>query len=655
MDGGKKIEALERFSSEIENISGELKTVSEDNLKNWNGDKAQIFRAVRQFYGRRHFIIVTGMLKAGKSTLIDLLSRTPKASLVGFGVDTTLRPAVIKMSEDNPQGRIKVFYRPDGMNDKNAMQQLTDSLRLLSEYGFKHTEFPLTDEYLRRTLCCKPEESGNCLVSEPLLVVVEVPQNSGSRFFQNDCILLDMPGLDSSNSVQSRDNEKYKAFFDECDLLLFVQSSVAPVNEKAKGYLDYIGLTRDESTYSLVQNVMVAKYWQKESVTEKEQQRQTENGISVFMRCLGKENAEIKPYSVNLGMAYDGILGSQDTLKTEKSALLRQSRFTEMEEALITDIINNGKYRHIAHCCDVLKTSVQKTVANIENQLRELDSQTEQLSTEENEIFKKISTIKDSYENYRFRPVQFALSEKLKESLHKRLFEVFDNIRKSSDFKDKLTFSAEDKNAADRNIRCRPSVLNKFLEHCAETAKNAVKKFFTESYLDDFVYVENGVEKTAVQFAQEELKAKSETLKIHGISLSPDKISANVNKTGEIDERFVFKTYDGGKYESERNWWVLGLTEKKIDFQRVEKYNEIIVHYKDELERLVLNHNIAAKITSLLQSVMKEDLQGQLLESENSLSVVKEKISVLSSDKNALKETLRKLREVKIPSPDMIV
>jgi hypothetical protein len=50
-----------------------------------------------------------------------------------------------------------------------------------------------------------------------------------------------------------------------------VQSSVAPINKEAGKYLKYIGLTRDESTYSLVQNVMNVKYWQHESVTDKEQ------------------------------------------------------------------------------------------------------------------------------------------------------------------------------------------------------------------------------------------------------------------------------------------------------------------------------------------------------------------------------------------------
>ena len=69
-------------------------------------DKAskEIRRGIKQFDSTIAVVIVVGMLKAGKSTLINLFARNTNASPVGFGVDTTLRPALIKMREKSEAG-----------------------------------------------------------------------------------------------------------------------------------------------------------------------------------------------------------------------------------------------------------------------------------------------------------------------------------------------------------------------------------------------------------------------------------------------------------------------------------------------------------------------------------------------------------------------
>ena len=56
-------------------------------------------RAIDQFKSGIELISCIGMLKAGKSTLINMLARSRSASPIGFGQDTTLRPAVIRMAE----------------------------------------------------------------------------------------------------------------------------------------------------------------------------------------------------------------------------------------------------------------------------------------------------------------------------------------------------------------------------------------------------------------------------------------------------------------------------------------------------------------------------------------------------------------------------
>lgn len=644
---------LEILSEKINIISQNVaQNISESNRNVWISSEKQIRRAINLFDGEKHFIIVTGMLKAGKSTLIDLLARTSKASLVGFGVDTTLRPAVIKMS-DTEVGRIKVYYKPDGLDWASAMQEVTDNLRGIKEYNKKTVDFELTEDNLRKTLCRIPSESDNCLSTEPLLVIVEVPKNQDSRVFDNDCVLLDMPGLDSGYSQQSSDPEKYKAFFDECDLLLFVQSSVSPINDKAGQYLKYIGLTRDESTYRLVQNVMNAKYWLKTDVTNKEQRRQAKNGKEVFIDKLGKGDVDVTPVYVNLGMAYDALLGNEndisindaDNIETIKHNLLTQSKFLEMEESFITDIQNNGKYRHIAHCEDMLKLEIKKTIDKVEHQIDEITNNIKELEIEKSKNEKIISIIKKSYEAYKFRPMQFALSSEFVSTLKKNLNSEFESLRKSTKYEDKLSQNAGDENN-DKLITCKPKIVNEFLDDCVSLAKTYAEKFFKDTYLDDLVYKENDREKNVIEYAQDDLRTIADNLKDHGVKLNDEKISAKVNKIGDLDSSFYFSTFDIGKYPVKYNW--LGF-QKKIDFRKVSKYDEIINHYKSELEKIISSdNNVARRITSLVQSVVKVDLEPQVLEYENKLTSLNAKITTLSSDKVVVADILQQLNELHV-------
>ena len=644
---------LELLSEKINQITQKVtENISDNNKTIWLESEKKLKRAIKQFDGEKNFIIVTGMLKAGKSTLIDLLARTTKASLVGFGVDTTLRPAVIKTA-DNETGQIKVYYKPNGTDWATAMQDVTDYMRGIKEYDKQTVNFDLTEDNLRKTLCRTPQESDNCLSTEPLLVVVEVPQNPESKFFSNNCILLDMPGLDSGYSEQSKDPEKYQAFFDECDLLLFVQSSVSPINNKAGEYLKYIGLTRDESTYRLVQNVMNAKYWLKKEETEKEQKKQAKNGREVFKEKLGKNNVEITPVYVNLGMAYDSILGNQNFIYTsenedieiKKKKLLDDSHFLEMEDSFITDIKNNGQHRHIAHCKDMLKQEILKTIKKLEDQSEDISTNITKLNSEKQKNEEKILIIKKSYEGYKFKPIQFALSNDFVNNLKQKIIYEFELIRKSIDYKNKLFLNAEDENT-DKLIRGKASNINSFLEKCSTRAKQIAEDLFSKAYLDDLVHKENGKEKNAIEYSQEDLKEKAENLKLHGITLNGEKISDNINKIGEIDNTFSFSIFDGGKYVIERNW--LGF-QKKIDFSKNSKYEEIINHYKNELEKIISTDDyVARKITSLVQNTIKQDLTPQLSEYQKELTIQEQKINTLNNDKSTITDILRQLKELQI-------
>jgi hypothetical protein len=160
------------------------------------------------------------------------------------------------------------------------------------------------------------------------------------------------------------------------------------------------------------------------------------------------------------------------------------------------------------------------------------------------------------------------------------------------------------------------------------------------------VYKENGKEKNAIEYAQDDLRAIADNLKDHGIKLNDEKISAKVNKIGDLDSSFCFSTYDLGKYPVKYNWFGF---QKKIDFRKVSKYDEIINHYKSELEKIISSdNNVARRLTSLVQSVVKDDLEPQMLEYEKKLTALNSKIATLSSDKIVVVDILQQLNELQV-------
>ena len=210
------------------------------NIAEWMGG---ILNALDAF-GSEHFVVACiGMLKAGKSTLINLLARSKDASPTGFGFDTTLRPVLITSSTE-PHGTIEVWLpnTPEQKLTKASLNEVFLCLRKVKKpEEVKNASchaYPLTPANLENALCkAVLEADNNMLPCEPVMVVVKVPPNKDSPL-SSEIVLLDTPGLDSGLSNWTKESsERYSWIIDNSDLLLFLQSSVAPLNRNAAAIL----------------------------------------------------------------------------------------------------------------------------------------------------------------------------------------------------------------------------------------------------------------------------------------------------------------------------------------------------------------------------------------------------------------------------------
>ena len=437
-------------------------------------DKA--LRAIDQFDSGMELIVCIGMLKAGKSTLVNLLTRSPNASPMGYGQDTTLRPALIRMAPPGDEGSILIFEVPAGSSPEQRPEQIRrvmDYLRGLragaAPADVSMRLLPLSDELLTRVLCSEPGRYRE-LPTEPLLVLVETPYSEDCVLLRNrKRMILDMPGCDSPHAEVVRDN-LYREIGKECDMALILQSSVAPLNEKAVELLREILGERSASTIRLIQNRMEAKAWLKQSVTDAQNTAQQKNARRVFSLLAG--TPDLPTDSVNLGMAYAGIFEPTQNLQLPLSLpsgayhtpqdLLAASGFCRMEQ----DLNRAMPGIRLAHCRDELLNALSSLLQCVEEQAAALS-----------ERLKSLDDIRSAWRDFGYSAAQHLHPVPMPRK-------VALSFAHSDDLPDFEKLCAGTCNSWKNGRLSREEVsgeeVNKCLEACAAACREATMDFFRE-------------------------------------------------------------------------------------------------------------------------------------------------------------------------------
>lgn len=344
-------------------------------------DKA--LRAIEQFESGSEVIACIGMLKAGKSTLVNLLTRSPNASPMGYGQDTTLRPVIIRMAAPGQEGRLLIYDSAADAEPAAAVRRVMDHLRGLHgdavPEGLRLRVLPLSNDLLMSALCTLPAAENKLLPQEPVMVVVETEYEPECVLLrERSRMLLDMPGCDSPNAAVVRGN-LYREIGKECDMALILQSTVAPLNELAVELLGKLLGSRSADTFRIVQNRMEAKQWLKPDVLAAQDETQKKNARRVFSVLSGNRSMQVD--SVNLGLAYAGIFERPERLQlpvhmprgvyTSQEALREASGFCALE-AELNRALPGIRY---AHCLDELRLALLELAQEVETRADVLSEQ----------------------------------------------------------------------------------------------------------------------------------------------------------------------------------------------------------------------------------------------------------------------------------------
>ena len=672
-------------NSETDSGKQQVPVLSAETKQKWKQWHNKIIQCFKFFNSDILFIVTTGMLKSGKSTLVNLLARNKNVSPVGFGVDTTLRPALIISGEKKDEG-IYIYFpdivstvEPEASANENNKEQIEENNRKQIEENNKKLEkilnriagiddedkyngakkLLLTDENLEKSIS-KSHRNNDVMDKEPLLVLVVVSEPAVPEFDDKfdvgvlnmkdcKCAIFDMPGLDSANS--ETDFENYNKILQKCCVALFVQSNVAPLNLVASKYIEEIKTRLDPKTYQLVQNRMLTKKWRKESIVNKDFEQQMNNGIKVFVDWLdGKiKEKDLRSSVVNLGMAYDAIFdkGSIETVY-EQDQLWKDSKYSEFESLLRDSIKSDGWNKHSRQCKKQLEISFDEAKTDITNLEEDTKKKIENKIKEKNDLNKSIANIdklSSMYHDTDFILSDLVLSNTLKANIKQKIKEIYESkIREEP-----LSFikHIEEKEEA------KKEEINKFLSKFKDAkVKNELIELLKNTYIDEFEFA----------VVQKEGEATSSYTNCLGI-LNKKILDLNENKNYEgisdqiqilPTKNICMKTFLPNIFLDIDSVCINikpRLLSKKIPINKstLDKYVESIIdNYTKKIKNeLNSNNNMKHAMASILNDHLKTCLENIRRNKEKDRKNVENKLHRFQEEERALAELKQKIEQLR--------
>lgn len=502
---GKEIEKLEDVAKEFPSLQNTLKD-----------DFLALKRALRQFSSPVTVIATVGMLKAGKSTLVNLFAGSKFASPIGFGFDTTLRPALIRMAKPGEDPKITCYFHgtlPSHMTEETTRLLVFDYYRGIEDevpsQVYKST-YKLDEKHLQECLCMAPSDSG-VLDAEPIMVVVETPYTEEPCLLADNCLLLDLPGLDSGHADIVKE-EHFLNIVSESDIVLFVQSSVSPLNEKARDILKSILGNRNSETAQIVHNEIKSKPWQGKEVQDDAQNRQAQKAIKEICDCLPNLSRYAVPRwnRVNLGMAYDAVFSDPEKLNKEyvfddgtplsSEELKHHSQFFSFSGSLQESMRERGRHYRFLHCQDELvqrlrqlSEKTEKYLAqDLADALREAEADFSVWKTLESDLEKMAQTQLNLH----------AVNQACMELMPRGLQALRENLQQAE--REAENRFPEVKRTGRGEVK--GSLIDKFLDHCSHECRGKTEDFLRKQCLCSHVSDGNENSQTMLTLLNNALK-----------------------------------------------------------------------------------------------------------------------------------------------------
>lgn len=330
---------------------GDLKDSSRKYSELAFSEAKNIIRSVKIIENGHPHILVAGLSKSGKSTLINCLAHSKngyKVSPTRRGAECTSVPSVIEAGDSDT---VKIFnrsitYEDSGSTNANELgfQQILDHLRGIEDESTVQSAetFDLKDydKLIRYVTTAGLEKLGSG-ESKPQMAYISVSPHEDSLIAADSIKLsiIDSPGLDGEKAGTNK-HEIHSWLQGNVDMIIIVHSSLAAVTHSLCEYVQELHHSGRKPVVILLYNDFVAKHWRQAVMANPMEGGSYADEINEAKKMLVGKGVFIGDgncFTVNLGMAEDALF--EETC----GHLLEKSNFPKFRESLRRFILDNGR------------------------------------------------------------------------------------------------------------------------------------------------------------------------------------------------------------------------------------------------------------------------------------------------------------------------
>ena len=385
------LKRLDPIIRELENLSGKLKELcGKDECGDLQGGVTDIVRRRRAFDSKTFFMVTFGMLKAGKSTLVNTFVGEI-VSPVGRAKETTLRSSIIMASDrDNKAGiylyspivnaqsnegdKVREWEKNNGIRLMDFLTGLTTKEEFL--HSFKEEYIPFSEPVLERLLTSATvAEYPNMLPP-----VIRVNASGANKEFgpanllKDGVAILDTPGLDGSKA--NKDSDPFlTSLMSYGDYFLLVQSSMSAINKDCRELIVHLYHETKNAPLLVVFNEIASNFWLKPEVEKEKLREDSETASQELAKQLRNELGGIVPeiISINAGEASDAVFGTENDNRKESGGMIEESRIRSLRDKIVKTLREERTAIKERNATDRMLKALEDTIKMIDESIRKVE------------------------------------------------------------------------------------------------------------------------------------------------------------------------------------------------------------------------------------------------------------------------------------------
>ena len=382
----------------------------------FNDVLSEIVRRRRAFDSKTFFMVTFGMLKAGKSTLVNTFVGK-EVSPVGRAKETTLRSSIVLAADEenregiylyspkecassNEEEALFEWQRKNGTSLMDFLNGLTTREEFLG--SFKEDVLPFSESELE-TLLTSPvvPEYPNIL---PPVIRIDASRTDSAvgaaNLLKDGVAIFDTPGLDGAKA--NKDSDPFWKSLTTCgDYYLLVQSSMSAINKDCLQLISDIFRETKNAPLLVVFNEIAANFWQLPDVEKMKLRADSETASGELAEQLRTKMGGTLPESVsiNAGEASDAVFGPSEEMQKDPEEMIVESRVRELRDRIVKTLREERTAIKVRNATDRMLKALKESIETIETAKGALEAAEKEEADKETKRWAKDQADSDDLSN----------------------------------------------------------------------------------------------------------------------------------------------------------------------------------------------------------------------------------------------------------------